>query len=288
MVKVLSGLVAAIVIAVGGFFGFQFYTQHRIASEVDAALEQIRAAGGKASHGKMSFDLLSRTVTIADIAAQSAAQPPVSVKIGSLTASGVSQPDAARFSAESIEIADVEISAAIAPQPALSLAYKVPRIIREGLFRPRQPATAAGFVVLCRRLPVRARAVRRRCGDVDHRSQPDRNHQLRRCDAGRRRGRLYGPCDAGHQGRQDRQHEDRRCGFHGQRPSRGGKPDKLTGNLANIAGYDIDTAAVAALFDPQKAGDDQYYRDLPADHDGSLCRHVRARPEHADRRHDDR
>jgi predicted negative regulator of RcsB-dependent stress response len=40
MVKILSGLVAAIVIAVGGFFGFQFYTQHRIANEVDAALEQ--------------------------------------------------------------------------------------------------------------------------------------------------------------------------------------------------------------------------------------------------------
>ena len=52
MVKILSGLVAAIVIAVGGFFGFQFYTQHRIASEVEAALEQIRAAGGKASQGK--------------------------------------------------------------------------------------------------------------------------------------------------------------------------------------------------------------------------------------------
>jgi len=68
MVKILSGLVAAIVIAVGGFFGFQSYTQHRIASEVEAALEQIRATGGKASHGKISFDLLSRTVRIADLA----------------------------------------------------------------------------------------------------------------------------------------------------------------------------------------------------------------------------
>ena len=40
----------------------------------------------------------------------------------------------------------------------------------------------------------------------------------------------------------------------------GGKPDKLTGNLADIAGYDIDTNAVAAIFDPQKSNDDQYYR----------------------------
>ena len=57
MVKILIGLVAAIVIAAGGFFGFQFYMQHRVASEVEAAFEQIRAAGGKASHGKVSFDL---------------------------------------------------------------------------------------------------------------------------------------------------------------------------------------------------------------------------------------
>ena len=147
MVKILSGLVAAIVIAVGGFFGFQFYTQHRIASEVEAALEQVRAAGGKASHGKVSFDLLSRTVTIADITAQSAAQPPVSVKIGSLTASGVNQPDAARFSAESIEIADVEIGAAMGPQPAMSLTYKVPRIIVKDYSGPaslqRPPASSS-------------------------------------------------------------------------------------------------------------------------------------------------
>ena len=39
-----------------------------------------------------------------------------------------------------------------------------------------------------------------------------------------------------------------------------GKPDKLTGNLTDIAGFDIDTHAMAALLDPQKASDDQYYR----------------------------
>ena len=61
MVKILMGLAAAVVIAVGGFFGFEFYTQHRIASDVEAAFEQIRASGGKASHGKVSFDLKSRT-----------------------------------------------------------------------------------------------------------------------------------------------------------------------------------------------------------------------------------
>ena len=33
MKKVLIGLVAAVAIAAGGFFGFQFYTQQRIAGE---------------------------------------------------------------------------------------------------------------------------------------------------------------------------------------------------------------------------------------------------------------
>jgi hypothetical protein len=155
MVKVLSGVVAAIVVAVGGFFGFEFYMQHRVAGEVEAVFEQIRATGGKASHGKVSFDLLSRTVKVVDMVGQSAAQPLVSVKIATLTASGLSQPDAARFSADAIEATDIEIGGAVATQPALSLTYKVPRNHREGLFRPRRPAAAAGFVVPCRRLPVR-------------------------------------------------------------------------------------------------------------------------------------
>ena len=77
MVKILMGLVAAIVIAAGGFFGFECYMQHRVAGEVEAAFEQIRAAGGKASHGKVSFDLSTRTVTVADIVTESAAPAPV-------------------------------------------------------------------------------------------------------------------------------------------------------------------------------------------------------------------
>ena len=76
MRKILIGLVAVIVVAAADF-GFQFYVQHRVATQVeDAAFEQIRASGGKASHGKVSFDPWSRTVTIADIAGESAPQAP--------------------------------------------------------------------------------------------------------------------------------------------------------------------------------------------------------------------
>src|ERR1700761_3285220 len=109
MVKILIGLITAVVVAVGGYFGFAFYTQHRIAGEIDAALEQIRAAGGKASHGKVSFDLWSRTAVVDDFATESAAKPPVSVKIAKLTISGAAQPTAERFSANNIEATDIEV-----------------------------------------------------------------------------------------------------------------------------------------------------------------------------------
>ncbi len=147
MKKILIGLAAAIAIAAGGFFGFQFYTQHRIAGEVEAAFEQLRAGGAKASHGKVSFDLLSRTITIADIASESATQPPVNVKIARVVASGVGQPDAARFSADSIEATDIDVGAAMAAPPGLNLSYKIPRVTVKDYSGPaslqRPPASAS-------------------------------------------------------------------------------------------------------------------------------------------------
>ncbi|MBR1253296.1 hypothetical protein JQ634_06235 [Bradyrhizobium sp. AUGA SZCCT0240] len=260
MVKVLSGLVAAIVIAVGGFFGFQFYTQHRIASEVDAALEQVRAAGGKASRGKVSYDLLNRTVTIAEIAAQSAAQPPVSVKIGNLTASGVSQPDAARFSAETIEIADLDIGAAIGPQPPSNLSYKLPRITVKEYSGPaslqRPPASSA--------LADIYRSVLEQFAGVAATSitAPSLTGTINSGVA------TPGGGEVAYTGLAMQDIKDGKVAsakidgavFTVNAQGAGGKPDKLTGNLANIAGYDIDSRAVAAMFDPQKASDDQYYR----------------------------
>src|SRR5215212_5672678 len=128
MVKILTGMAVAIAIASAGFFGFERYTQHRIVGEVETAFEQIRAKGGKASHGKVSFDLLTRTVTVADIAAESGAEPALSIKIGGFTASGASQPDPMLFAADEIEATDVEIGVGAAAQPSMRLTYKLPRI----------------------------------------------------------------------------------------------------------------------------------------------------------------
>jgi len=39
-----------------------------------------------------------------------------------------------------------------------------------------------------------------------------------------------------------------------------GKAEKISGNLANVACYDVDINAAAAMFDPQQANDDRYHR----------------------------
>jgi hypothetical protein len=139
MVKILIGLLAAIVVAAAGVFGFQFYMQQRVAHEVDAAFEQIRTAGGKVSHGKVAFDLWSRTLTIADIAGESAAQPPLTVKIASVTATGVGQPEANRFSAASIDATDVEIGGVSYVVPDWRLSYKAPQIAIKDYSGPAGP-----------------------------------------------------------------------------------------------------------------------------------------------------
>src|SRR6267154_11089 len=128
MVKILGAVLAAVVIAVVGYFGFEFYVQQRVAGDVEAAFAGVRASGAKASHGKVSFDLWSRTIAIADISGESAAQPPVSVKIGRFTAAGVSQAEAGRFSADRIEATDVDFAGGMAAKLPLKFTYKAPRI----------------------------------------------------------------------------------------------------------------------------------------------------------------
>jgi len=90
--KILIGLLAALVVAVGGYFGFEFYLQQRIANDIEATFASVRASGAKAEHGKVTFDLWRRTVTIADIAGEFTAEPPVSIKIGRGVASAAASP----------------------------------------------------------------------------------------------------------------------------------------------------------------------------------------------------
>jgi hypothetical protein len=258
MVKILTGLTAAIVIAAGGFFGFQFYVQHRVAGEVEAAFAQIRTTGGKASFGKISFDPWSRTITVAEIAIASAEQPPVIVNIGSFTASGVSQPDPNRFSAASIDATDVEVAGTMAIQGGWRLSYKAPRIAVKDYSGPASlprhlvPSSAAELTRLALEefAAVSASSVTAPSivGTFDYGAAIG--------------GGDYTYADVALRGIRDGKVATMsvgRVGFTAQ-TQLAGKAEKQSGEIADIVLYDFDAAAAAAILDPAKTDDDRYYR----------------------------
>jgi hypothetical protein len=258
MVKILMGLAAAIVIAVGAFFGFQFYMQHRVAGEVEAAFEQIRATGGKASHGKVSFDLLNRTVTVADIAGETAAQPPVSIKIASVKASGVSQPDPTRFAADSIEATDIEAGLAMAG-PGLNLTYKVPRITLKDYSGPaslQRPPASSSLVDVYRFALEQFATI-----TASSITAPSLAGTMN-FGAATPGGGEFTYSGFAMQGIKDGKIDVTKVDgvVFNVAMAQAGQTEKMTGNLANIASYDVDISAAAAMFDPQKANDDRYYR----------------------------
>jgi hypothetical protein len=260
MVKILTGLLAAIVIAAGAFFGFEFYVQQRVATEVEAAFAQVRAAGNKATHGKVSFDLFSRTITVADILGESAAQPPVSVKIGRFTAAGVGQPDASRFSADTIEAENVEVVGTMAAQAGWRATYRAPKISVVGYAGPAGPlrqvdpasptdiyrfvlehfaaVTAASITA-----PTLATAVNLGGGPMS--GSGDYTYSgitLRDIKDGKIAATTI-----------DRMVFSASIGV-------AGKPEKISGDVTGFATSDFDAASAAVILDPTHANDDKYYR----------------------------
>ncbi len=258
MVKILMSLAAVVVIAVGGFFGFEFYAQHRVASDVEAVFEQIRASGGKASHGKVSFDARSRTVRIADIATESATQPPVSVKIASVTAAGVGQPDTGRFSADSIEASDVEIGGSIGGAAGGRISYKMPRLEMKdyngpaGL--PTQPA-AASMIEAYRSALAQFAAV-----SASSITAPTIVGTMSNFGAVTSAEFTYtGVALRDIKNGKIASAQIERNAFTAS-TQQAGKADKLTGEILNFVSRDIDASAMAAILDPQKANEDKYQR----------------------------
>ncbi|EHR02906.1 hypothetical protein [Bradyrhizobium sp. WSM471] len=100
MKRILIGLIVVAAVAAGGWFGFNLYVQHRTTSEVEAAFEQIRKQGGKASYGKIAFDLPTRTLTIEDIAVTPGKEPQAQIRIAAIKGTGVRRIDETRFSAD--------------------------------------------------------------------------------------------------------------------------------------------------------------------------------------------
>ncbi|WP_316205493.1 hypothetical protein [Bradyrhizobium sp. SZCCHNS3004] len=260
MKRILAGILAAVAIAVAGFFGFGWYAQHRATAEVDAAFDQIRAGGGKASHGKVAFDWRARTLAIADITTETASDPPVRVKIGSLTAADVSQPDAASVAAASIELKDLELGAQLPAPSAAQITYKVPELLLKDYSGPthlQRPPAGTSILDVYRAVLEQFVALSASSASIP------------RVDATIVSG--PGTTDVSYtgltiegikNGRIARQKIEK-VTFTASLPQPDGKtdttPGKMSGHIADIAQIDFDANVALAALDPDKANDDHIY-----------------------------
>ena len=257
--KLLAALIAAVVIATGGYFGLEFYVQQRVEGEVEAAFAALRATGAKASRGKVGFDLWSRTITVADISGESGAQPPLAVRIGRFTAAGVDQPEAGRFSAERIDAADVEVSATLAAQGGIVLTYKAPRIEvtnYSGPAAPLRPLDSAAPADIFRFVLEHFAAVTAAAATA-----PAITGTMTAP------GAAAGVGDYAYSGVALRDIRDGRIASmtvdrvaFTTTMNNAGKSQKMTGEVAELAASDLDAAATLALLDPARAKDDTYHR----------------------------
>jgi hypothetical protein len=254
--KLLIGLLAAAILAVAGFFGSGFYVQHRIENEIEAAFEPLRAAGGKASHGKVSFDLLSRTVTIADITGETAATPALRFKIAGLTASGVGQSDTTGRFAQTIEISDVELGL----QADWSLAYRAPRVVIKDYKAPagHSPSLAGSTAAdvyrsaLLQFATVTAASL----------TAPSQSIEIGLPAGAGAQSYSYTYSNVTlndiRQGKVGTITADRAEFTASIRQN--DKAEKIGGELAGLALDEFDSAPIAAMFDPARADDDKYLR----------------------------
>jgi len=259
--KILIGLLAALVVAAGGYFGFEFYLQHRIASDIETTFAAVRASGATASHGKVTFDLWSRTITIADIAGEFTAEPPVSLKIGRVVAAGVSQPAEGRFAASRIELTDFEASGSIGMRAGLRASYQAPRVEVSEYAGPAGPArrldsanaadiyrfalehfvavAAKSIVAPTLTLKLIPSASAAAAGNGEYIYSGIALHDIKD-------GKIASSTVE-------------RVSFT-MAMTAAGKTETITGDAANLAASDFDASATLAMLDPARANDDKYYR----------------------------
>lgn len=260
MKRILISLIVAAVLAAGGWFGFNLYVQHRATSEVEAAFEQMRAGGGKASHGKVTFELATRTLTIEDINVEPGQPELASIKVAKVTATGVRQPDEAHFSADGIEAGGVEVTFTYTERVKLKANYKIPQITARDFHGPTRAANAplSGSIIDMYRFMLAQYATVSASSIVAPTVAVN-------VDAG-----------AGNAGSGDFvysglavQNVDRgkietaktdRITYSVDMTQQPGKPTKMTAELSGLAAYDFDASAVTAALDPLGSSDDSFHR----------------------------
>ncbi|MET4197379.1 hypothetical protein [Bradyrhizobium sp. LA6.12] len=259
MKRILIGLIVAAVLAAGGWFGFNLYVQHRATAEVEAAFEQMRQQGGKASHGKITFELATRTLTIEDIAVTPGTLPQAQIKIAGIKGTGVRLVDDIRFSADSIDITGVEVALDQAPPAKLKVSYKIPQLTMRDYAGPVHAAAAPADNSL---IEMYRYALSLYTGvTASSLTAPTLTMSFDSGNAAAGSGEFtYTGLAIQNlkQGKIDAMKADRAViSVEVKQP---GKPDKLTGELSNIIVNDFDATAILAALDPQTSGDDNYRR----------------------------
>ncbi|MCK1300110.1 hypothetical protein IVB33_20380 [Bradyrhizobium sp. 24] len=257
MKRILIGLIVVAVVVAGGWFGFNLYVQHRTTAEVEAAFEQIRKQGGKASYGKIAFDLPTRTLTIEDIAVTPGKAPQAQIRIAAIKGTGVRQIDETRFSADDINITGLEVTLDQIGAAKLKVAYKLPQLVMRDYAGPvhadqvpadgslvdlyryvlGQYASVAASSLTAPTLTISFDSGAAGSGEVTYSGLAIQNLKHGKIDA-MKSDRAVISVDV-------------------KQP---GKPDKLTGELSNIIVNDFDASAILAALDPQTASDDSYRR----------------------------
>lgn len=262
MKRILIGLTAVALLAAGGWFGFSLYAKHRVTAEIETAFEQIRKQGGKASHGKIGFDLPSRTLTIEDIAVDPGQQSQMQVKIAGVRAIGVRQLDEGQFSADAIEVSGIAfaIDSRVGPSQmkvdyriaqatirdysgairawALPASYAIPDLYRFGL-EQFSSVSASSIEVPTIAVTVASKpdTAKSEGGDLTYSGLAMKNLRHGKVEATKADRLTFT--------------------FKTVQP---GKPGQLTGELSNLAMSDFDASGLLAAFDPEKANDDSTHQ----------------------------
>ncbi|UPK23497.1 hypothetical protein [Bradyrhizobium sp. 195] len=259
MKRILIGLVALLVLGAGGWFGFNFYVQHRATAEVEAAFERIRSSGGKASHGKVGFELATRTLTIEDIAIAPGEQPQAQIKIAGIKGTGVRLIDDNSFSADSIDVAGFEVALDQVGAAKLKASYKIPQLtLRDyaGPVHAGNAPTGGSLIEIYRYVLDQYASITASSVTAPTLTM---TFDTSRSAAGSGEVAYSGLAIQNlKRGKIDAMKADRAV-FTINVPQPG-KQDKLTGDLSNIVVNDFDATAIAAALDPQKSDDDSYHR----------------------------
>lgn len=258
MKRILIGLIAVAVLAAGGWFGFSFYAQHRVTAEIETAFERIRSRGGKASHGKIGFDLPSRTLTIEEVNVEPGRAPLAGIRAASFKAVGVRQVDEAHVAADNVEIDGVELAIDGAAGAAnMKVTYKIPQLTLTNYSGPArvQGAPASDSIIDAYRfgleqftgitagslnVPTITAAMTGitggGTGDITYSGLTFRNINRGKIDAAK---------------------VDRAVvAINVLQP----RPDKITSGFSDLTIEDFDANVVIAALNPEKANDDSYRR----------------------------